>query len=518
MMAINHAPMHCRSAVAQRPRRAVLTVRMAATPPKGPLGRWAAPAQKGIRRPRTLSSPPPPEDQWAAPGFDPLGLGKNGASNSVAAQAGRNPLIRSTDESLGGGFFKGPVGKMFLILSLVVVSRVGVYVRLPGVDVDAFAQSMQSGGLLQYVDALSGGSISKVGIFSLGIVPYINASIILQLLATTYPSLKKLQREEGKAGKDKYEQYQKYLALVFALAQSIGQLTYIRPFVTEFSPVWFAEGVFLLTGGAMALVYIAETISKLKLGNGTSILIFASIASSVPSSIGAAIQQSAESDSIGTANLVTYAIAFTLTTLGIVYVQEAERRIPINYASRFKAGSLAQQSYLPFKVNAAGVMPVIFATTLMSLPSGVARFTDLEFMENLAGLLYPSSPVYLPTYVALIVFFNYYYTFLQLDPKDVSDQLRKQGASIPNVRPGRSTAEYITGILSRMSVLGSVFLGVLAAAPTGVEAITHLTAFRGFAGTSVLIMVGVAQDTARKFRAEKAMQKYNDVGQSYDNL
>jgi len=424
---------------------------------------------------------------------------------------------------LGGGssddgFFKTPLGKLCIILGLVVVSRVGVYIRIPGVDVDAFAQSVQSGGLLRYVDALSGGSISKVGLFSLGIVPYINASIILQLLSTTYPELKKLQREEGKAGKDKYEMYQKYLALAFAVVQSIGQLSYLRPYVDDFSTAWFVQSTVLLTGGAMFLVYLAETIGKLKLGNGTSILIFASIASSVPSSIGAAIAQNAQTADGNAGNLIAYGAAFVLTTLGIVYVQEAERRIPINYASRFEAGNLSRQSYLPFKVNAAGVMPVIFATTLMSLPSGLARVTNSEAIAKVAAQLYPSGLLYLPTYVTLIVFFNYYYTFLQLDPKDVSDQLRKQGASIPSVRPGRATAEYITGTLNRMSVLGSIFLGLLAAAPTAVEGITHLTALRGFAGTSVLILVGVAQDTARKFRAEQAMQKYRKVEQNYDDL
>jgi len=454
--------------------------------------------------------------EWGAYGFDPLRLGKDGGSSTAARAMGGGSVFGSTDGS-DDGFFKSPLGRLSLVLGLVILSRVGVYIRLPGVDVDAFAQNIQTGGLLGYVDALSGGSISKVGLFSLGIVPYINASIILQLLTTTYPSLKKLQREEGKAGKDKYEAYQKYIALGFAIAQSIGQLSFLRPYAEDPSTAWFLLNTVLLTGSAMFLVYIAETISKLKMGNGTSLLIFASIASSVPSSIGAAISQSVQTD-VGSGNLITYGAAFVLTTLGIVYVQEAERRIPINYASRYQAGNLARESYLPFKVNAAGVMPVIFASTLISLPSGVARFTNAEFLEQIATALYPTSAFYLPTYVSLIVFFNYYYTFLQLDPKDVSDQLRKQGASVPGVRPGRATAEYITEILNRMSVLGSVFLGLLAAAPSAVEAITHLTALRGFAGTSVLILVGVAQDTARKFRAEQAMQKYRNDNTRYDDL
>lgn len=234
-------------------------------------------------------------------------------------------------------------------------------------------------------------------------------------------------------------------------------------------------------------------------------LIFANIASALPSSVGAALTQAADRDS---ANLAVYAVSLFFTTLGIVYVQDAERQIPMTYASRYRAGALQRQAYLPFKVNATGVMPVIFASSLLALPSALARYANLPALESVAGALSPSGALYLPANVALIVGFNYLYTFLQLDPKDLSEQLKRQGASVPGIRPGRATAEYITRTLNRMSVLGSAFLGALAAAPALVEALTGLQAFRGFAGTSVLILVGVATDTARKFRAELAMQRY----------
>ncbi|GFR48827.1 hypothetical protein Agub_g10780 [Astrephomene gubernaculifera] len=401
------------------------------------------------------------------------------------------------------------------LLALLLLSRVGVYIRLPGVDVDAFANSLTNSGLLGYIDTLSGGSISKVGLFSLGIIPYINASIVLQLFTAAFPSLKKLQRDEGAQGRAKFQYYQKLLAFAFAIFQAAGQLFYIRPYVEDFTPAWLAGSSCALVAGALALVYIADTISELKLGNGTSVLIFANIASALPASVGQLMSQSGSEDP---ANLAIFAGAFALTTLGIIYVQEAERRIPVNYSNRYSSSNLARQSYLPFKVNATGVMPLIFASSILALPAALARYTDSASLEEFARSVGPGGLLYVPFNVALIVFFNYYYTFLQLEPKDLAEQLKKSGAAIPAIRPGKQTAEYVTRTLTRMSLLGSVFLGALAAAPAAVEAVTHLTAFRGFAGTSVLIMVGVATDTARRIRAEQAMAKYQDVDKLYDNL
>jgi protein transport protein SEC61 subunit alpha len=438
-----------------------------------------------------------------------LGFKRGRASTRVGSS------FRGADADPGGNGLGDLPSKVAILLALIIFSRLGVYVRLPGVDVERFSQAMSGSGLLGYIDTLSGGSISKVGLFSLGIVPYINASILLQLLATAFPSLKKLQREEGPQGRARFTLYQKLAALAFAVVQATGQLTYIRPYVDDWSVDWLAGGVITLTTGAMIMVHVADTITELKLGNGTSILIFANIASALPSSVGAAFTQASTSQE---SNLAIYATAFMLTTLGIVYVQDAERQIPMTYASRYRAGSLQRQAYLPFKVNATGVMPVIFSSSLLAVPTALARYAHSPAVEKAAAALSPGGSLYLPSNVALIVAFNYLYTFLQLDPKELSEQLKRQGASIPGVRPGRNTADYITKTLNRISVLGSAFLGALSAAPALVEATTGLQAFRGFAGTSVLILVGVATDTARKFKAERAMQKYGDLDQLYDDM
>jgi preprotein translocase SecY subunit len=416
------------------------------------------------------------------------------------------------DDGNFGDFFSGDLPqKVATILALLVVSRIGAYIPISGVDRTAFAESLSNtGGVMSYVDTLTGGSISKLGIFSLGIVPFINSSIIFQLLSSVFPELQKLQKEEGESGRRQFMQYQRYGALAFALIQAVGQCLYVRPYVDDFSVMWLAESTAVLTAGAMILMYIGEVLNELKLGNGTSLLIFANIVSSLPSSIGQTVEQS-KTDGNGAFTLAVFFGAFLLSTLGVVYVQEAERKIPMQYSTKFNSqgAGLSKSSYLPFKVNSAGVMPIIFSSSLMALPATLARFTDNGAVTSVAKFIYPGGAGYIPVNVALICFFNYFYTFLQLDPKDVAEQLKRQGASIPGVRPGKNTREYITRVLERLSLLGSLFLGFLALTPGGVEKLTGLQTFRGFAGTSLLILVGVATDCARKVKSELVMQKYS---------
>lgn len=442
--------------------------------------------------------------------------GEDWFAKTFAANA-RTPTTRAmgTRSSPGDGgnmgdFFSGKLpGKIATVFALLVVSRVGTYIPISGVDRAAFAESLAGGGgMMGYVDTLTGGSISKLGIFSLGIVPYINSSIIFQLLGSVFPEFKKLQKEEGESGRRQFQQYQRYGALGFAIVQAVGQCLYVRPFVEDFTPMWLFEQSCVLTAGAMILMYIGEVLNELKLGNGTSLLIFTNIVSALPSSIGQTVSLATEK---GDATVLpVFFGAFALTTLGIVYVQEAERKIPMQYSTRFNAGGLAKSSYLPFKVNSAGVMPIIFASSLLALPATLTRFTDNGAVMGVAKFLSPGGGAgYVPVNVAMICFFNYFYTFLQLEPKDVADQLKRQGASIPGVRPGAATRDYITRCLERLSLLGSVFLGLLALTPGAVENITGLTTFRGFAGTSLLILVGVATDSARKIRSELVMQSYD---------
>ena len=220
-----------------------------------------------------------------------------------------------------------------------------------------------------------------------------------------FPSLKKLQKEEGEAGRRKFNQYQRYGALAFAVVQAVGQCLYVRPFVDDFSLPWLLESSAVLTAGAMILLYIGEVLNELKLGNGTSLLIFTNIISSLPSSFGQTLSQAQEKGD-STTVLPVFFGAFFLSTLGIVYVQEAERKIPMNYSTRFQAGGLAKSSYLPFKVNSAGVMPIIFASSLLALPATLARFAPNPVFIGAAKAVYPGGAAYVPVNVALICFFN----------------------------------------------------------------------------------------------------------------
>ncbi|GMN64917.1 hypothetical protein TIFTF001_033977 [Ficus carica] len=483
--------------------------------------------------------------------FDPLGINSDVSSGLNATWESFISLISQTFESSSstrnekssarglaasiedssidfGDFFKGPLpGKFLKLLGFLALSRLGIYIPLGGVHRDAFVGNLDQNSLLSTLDSFSGGGIGRLGICSLGIVPFINAQIVFQLLAQIYPKLQDLQKREGEAGRKKILQYTRYASVGFAIVQAIGQVLYLRPYVNDFSTQWVLSSVTLLTLGSVLTTYIGERISDLKLGNGTSLLIFTSIISYLPASFGRTVAQALnEGNYVGLGIIIA---SFFLLVFGIVYVQEAERKIPLNYASRYssRSGGLQRSAYLPFKsssnmwknnmifkyyaVNSSGVMPIIFSTSSLALPGTLARFTGLAALKKAAFALNPGGSFYLPTNILLIAFFNYYYTFLQLDPDDVSEQLKRQGASIPLVRPGKSTAAFIKTVLSRISVLGSAFLAVLAAGPAVVEQITHLTAFRGFAGTSVLILVGCATDTARKVQAEIISQKYKNI-------
>ncbi|XP_058191196.1 preprotein translocase subunit SCY1, chloroplastic [Rhododendron vialii] len=411
-----------------------------------------------------------------------------------------------------GDFFKGPLpGKFLQLLGYLALSRLGIYIPLGGVNREAFVGNLDQNSILSTLDTFSGGGIGRLGICSLGIVPFINAQIVFQLLTQIYPKLQELQKKEGQAGRKKILQYTQYASVGFAIVQAIGQVLFLRPYVNDFTTEWALSSVTLLTLGSVLTTYIGERITDLKLGNGTSLLIFTSIISYLPASFGRTVAEAFQDGNY--VGLIAITVSFFLLVLSIVYVQEAERKIPINYASRYtsRSGGLEKSAYLPFKVNSTGVMPIIFSTSSLALPGTLARFTGLAALKNAAVALGPGGSFYLPTNILLIAFFNYYYTFLQLDPDDVSEQLKRQGASIPLVRPGKSTAAFIKTVLSRISVLGSAFLAILAAGPAVIEQTTHLTAFRGFAGTSVLILVGCATDTARKVQAEIISQKYKNI-------
>ena len=363
----------------------------------------------------------------------------------------------SSAKGLSGPFAPGSLPrKGGSVLLLLALARLGQYLPIAGLDKTAIAASLVSGGgtgerLLSGMQAaLTGGGVARFGIFSLGIIPVINASIAMQLATVIFPKLKALLREEGEAGRRKYMQYQRLLTLAFALAQGLGTVSSLRPYATDASFEWVVVTELTLVTGAIISMYISEAIDEFKLGNGSSLIIFMNILSGLPTSLSASIQ-GASSSTVAIGAAVSSVL---LLTAGIVFVQEAERKLPLNYAQKYTATtmSLRRESYLPLKINSSGVMPIILSSSALTFPDVLSQFSNAEWIRSLAAAFGPSSALHLPLELLLIAYFNGFYTKLQLDPDDVSKNLQRSGASLVGVRPGAATATELEEVCPRESI------------------------------------------------------------------
>mmetsp|Transcript_38919 Transcript_38919/g.62860 ORF Transcript_38919/g.62860 Transcript_38919/m.62860 type:complete len:587 (+) Transcript_38919:40-1800(+) len=450
---------------------------------------------------------------------------------SRAAPAASSLVVRHaqgpSDVNYFALLFKGDLPKRIaLVLILLALARVGFYIPLYGFDADATAEyfSRQAGsGNLGFIDQLFGGGLGRVSLFALGIGPYITSSIVFQILTTVTPALKSLaQGEEGEAGRDRYKDLIKQVSFGFALVQGFGQSTSLSPYVFDNGPLWSAEITIQFALGAMLILFISEKITEQKLGNGASLLVFSSIVANLPRTIASTVSKATEMEN-GTMASGIFAATLLITILGLVYILQAERRIPILFAKRLQDEASgrggtddAGQSYLPIKLNASGVLPLIFCGSLLSLPALAANYTKAAWLQPVAKSLLPGSSLYIPISMVLIGVFSYVSTFQVLDPKDMATNLRKQAAAIPQVRPGKETQDYLTEVLSRSSIFGAVILALLFVLPNLIELLTQLNTPNGFGGTSLLILVGVGIDTWRQLQAELLMQQYaTDVDQFY---
>jgi preprotein translocase subunit SecY len=365
------------------------------------------------------------------------------------------------------------------------------------------------------LDILAGGGISALGIFALGILPYINASIIMQLMAAAIPSLEDLQKNEGEAGRRKISQITRYVALGWAIIQSIGIGLLVNNYAENPGTFFVIEVVLALTAGSMFVMWVGELITERGIGNGASLLIFVSIVSSLPSSIGATIDQvQSNANRSLVAGVVILAFVFLAMIVGIVFVQEGTRRIPIISARR-QVGRrlyLEKSSYLPLRLNQGGVMPIIFASAVLFLPLTLLQFLpNNEVLARAIQYLQPGNWAYVLLYLLLILFFSYFYASLVVNPVDMAQNLKKMGASIPGIRPGKATSEYLERVLNRLTFLGAIFLGLVAIIPTAVEGATRVTTFQGLGATSLLILVGVAIDTAKQIQTYVISQRYEGM-------
>ncbi|MEL6775874.1 MAG: preprotein translocase subunit SecY [Cyanobacteria bacterium J06597_16] len=410
--------------------------------------------------------------------------------------------------------------RLLITVGLLVLVRLGIYIPVPGIDRAAFSQFVQTGGggVLGFLDIIGGGGLSLVGIFALGILPFINASIIMQLLTAAIPALEDLQKNEGEAGRRKISQVTRYVAFGWTVLQSTMLSCFLlRPYAYDFGVPFVVETVLALTAGSMFVMWVGELITERGLGNGASLLIFLNIVSSLPRVLGETVDLAQTGDRGTIGGIVILFLVFIATIIGIVFVQEGTRRIPIVSARRQVGRKLylEKSNYLPLRLNQGGVMPIIFASSMLIIPLSVVNYIPSErFAQFMGANFRPTSPLYILVYLVMIVFFSYFYASLVVNPEDMSRNLKKMGASIPGIRPGRATTDYIAKVLNRLTFLGAIFLGLVAVVPSLVESATRVQTFQGFGATSLLILVGVAIDTAKQIQTYVISQRYEGMVKS----
>lgn len=434
----------------------------------------------------------------------------------MVVNRGKTPSAQETFMQMAQA--AGLRSRLLVTLGLLILVRLGIFIPVPGIDRQAFSAAIQSGGfggVVGFLDIFVGGGLSALGIFALGILPFINASIILQLLTAALPALEDLQKNEGEAGRRKISQITRYVALGWAILQSALLSSFLLyQFAENPGPVFVVETVIALTAGSMFVMWVGEVITERGIGNGASLLIFLNIVSTLPRSLGQTIELAQSGDRGIVGGIVILMLVFLLMIVGIVFVQEGTRRIPIISARRQVGRKLylEQSNYLPLRLNQGGVMPIIFASAVLVLPLSLTQYIDNPgFNRIVSTYLNPTSLVYVTVYLLLILFFSYFYSSLVINPDDLSRNLKKMGASIPGIRPGKATTEYIGRILNRLTFLGAIFLGLVAVVPSAVESITRVQTFRGFGATSLLILVGVAIETAKQIQTYVISQRYEGM-------
>jgi preprotein translocase subunit SecY len=402
--------------------------------------------------------------------------------------------------------------KLLFTAAMLLLYRLGAFIPAPGVDADAvkeLSSNLTGSNVLGFLNLFSGGALERLSLFALGIMPYITASIILQLLTVVVPALEKLQKE-GEVGQQKITQYTRYLTVGLAFGQAWGFVFLFRSFgsqaggnvIGSLSGAKVLLIVISLTAGCTLLMWLGELITQRGIGNGISLMIFASIVSGLPNGITA---WWTNPDQVFVVMMPFVALA---VIVAIVFVQEGQRRIPVQYAKRVVGRKMTSggSTYLPLRVNMAGVIPVIFAASIMAFPPTIGQMLNTPAALDFAAFFSPNGWAYVVGEVFFIIVFTYFYTAVTFNPVDQADNLKKYGGFIPGVRPGRPTAEYLDRILSRLTFPGALYLGAVAALPTILISQTSANFF--FGGTSILIVVGVALDTVKQLEAQLMMRNY----------
>ncbi|MEE9343147.1 MAG: preprotein translocase subunit SecY [Gammaproteobacteria bacterium] len=435
--------------------------------------------------------------------------------------------MASLGTSLTGGL--GGMGKLaelrqrlLFVLGAMIVFRIGSFIPLPGIDPQVLASlvEQQKGTILDMFNMFSGGALSRLSLFALGIMPYISASIIMQLLSYTVPSLEQLKKE-GDAGRRKITQYTRYGALVLATFQAIGIATALQaqgasgsPLVIIDGPAFVLSAVTCLVTGTMFLMWLGEQVTERGIGNGISIIIFAGIVAGLPSAIGGTL----ELVRTGEMNTLTILFLFALAvgvTMFVVFVERGQRRITVNYAKRQQGRKMiaGQSTHLPLKLNMAGVIPPIFASSIILFPATLGSWfgstEGMGWLKDMSSTLSPGQPLYVLFYALAIIFFCFFYTAIVFNSKETADNLKKSGAFVPGIRPGEQTAKYIDSVMTRLTMAGAIYITLVCLMPEFLILYWNVPFY--FGGTSLLIIVVVVMDFMAQVQAQMMSHQYEGL-------
>ena len=405
--------------------------------------------------------------------------------------------------------------RILFTLGVLFIFRVGAHIPTPGINTEAMAELFKGGssGVLGFLDIFSGGALSRFSIFALGVAPYINSSIVMQLLVVIFPYLEKLQKD-NEEGRKKIIQWTRYGAVLFAVVQAVGMTTWLGGYGV-FSGA-FLDAVIVVTtvtAGSLAVMWLGEELSDHGIGNGISMLIFAGIVARIP----AAIMQSwtlLRAGSMGFLTLVLALVLMVLVVAGCIMLQEGQRRLPVQYAKRVVGNKIygGQSTFIPLKVNQAGVIPIIFASSILIFPYTILGFFNgNSVVKAIQDYVFaPGSIGYTILYILMIIFFAYFYTAVVFNPNDIANNMKKYGGFILGIRPGQPTSDYITKVMERITLGGAVFLAIIALIPNFMSSVIGVKGFY-FGGTAVLIVVGVALDTVHQIEAQLLMRHYDGI-------
>ena len=408
-----------------------------------------------------------------------------------------------------GNIFRIPELRQKIIFTLIMfaVFRMGTHIPVPGVDPSAIEQLFAQGTLFGLLDLFSGGAFSKFSVFAMSITPYINAAIIIQLLNVVVPTLEQWSKE-GAEGQKKTTKVTRYLTVALAFFQAIGMSIGLKSAILNPNPVNILIIAITLTAGTVFLMWLGEQITANGVGNGISLIIFAGIVAALPKNIGT-IYAYLKAGTISYFSVFSFAVIALAMIVFVIHIETGFRRVPVTYAKRVVGGRMGagHSSHIPFKVNQAGVIPIIFASSVLMFPITVAQFIDIPWVKTVASYLEWGKPLQTTLYVLMIIFFTYFYTSVTVKIQDMADNLKKYGGFVPGLRPGQATADYLDYVLTRITLAGAFFLAFIAVLPNMVAGATHIQGVY-FGGTALLIVVGVALQTMKQIESMVVMRNY----------